>query len=226
MPIEENTPTSANFSDMGLRVGQRVQLVSEIPIVQKYYVNLIGYVENEFLILRIPQEDGWIAHLNEGVNVEVRLFSGISIFSFDSRIDTLLLSPRNYMLMGFPEKVQEVRMRSHARVRTHMPIDVVEAASAAARTQGFHLLDLSGGGAHVQGPEALGPVGGRIRLGFDFKLESTHQLERVELNATIQNSSQKPNPDADADGPPLLYQHGIEFDLVDPRIVLLVHELQ
>jgi len=224
MPSEENTPSSANFSDMDLRVGQRVQLVSESPVLQKHYVSLIGFVENEFLILRVPQEDGWIAHLNEGMNVEVRLFSGVSIFSFNSRIDTLLLSPRNYMLMSFPDKIQEVRMRAHARVRTHMPVDIIEAASAATKTHGFHLLDLSASGASILGPAALGPVGARIRLGFDFQLESTNQLEHVELNASIQSFGQKPNPEQS--GAPLLYQHGVLFDLVDPRMVLLVHELQ
>ncbi len=224
MSNEENAPTSANFSDMDLRVGQRVQLVSEIPVAQKYYASLIGFVENEFLILRIPATDGWIAHLNEGMNVEIRLFSGVSIFSFNSRIDTLLLSPRNYMLMSFPNKIQEVRMRSHARVRTHMPLDIVEAASTAVKATGFHLLDLSGSGASVLGPAALGPVGARIRLGFDFKLESTNEFERVELNATVQSLAQQTNQGQG--GAPVVYQHGVLFDTLDPRMVLLVHELQ
>ncbi len=225
MTNQESTPSPANFSDMDLRVGQRLQLVSEVPMFQKHYANLIGYVENEFLMLRIPHEDGWLAHLNEGMNVEVRLFSGVSIFSFDSRIDALLLTPRNYMLMRFPSKIQEVRMRSHARVHTNMPVDIVEAASAAVKaTGGFHLTDLSGSGASVLGPAALGPVGARIRLGFDFKLESTNQMERVELNATVQNLGQKTNQGVD--GEPVQYLHGVEFDDLDPRMVLLVHELE
>jgi hypothetical protein len=224
MSNEENTPSFANFSDMNLRVGQRVQLLSEAPVLQKYYANLIGYLENEFLILRIPHDEGWIAHLNEGMRVEVRLFSGVSIFSFNSHIDTLLLNPRNHMLMSFPDKIQEVRMRSHARVRTHMPVDIVEAASAAIKETGFHLCDLSGSGASVLGPASLGPIGARVRLGFDFTLESTNQLERVELNGTIQNSGLRPSQTADGD--PVQYLHGVQFDTVDPRILLLVHELQ
>ena len=224
MPIEENAPSSANFSDMDLRVGQRIQLMTQAPVARKYFASLIGYVENEFLILRVPQDEGQLAYLSEGTHVEMQLFSGISIFLFNSRIERLLLSPHHYMLMSFPERFQEVRMRSHVRVRTHMPVQVVEAATAATKVTGFHLLDLSGSGASVLGPAALGPVGGRVRLGFDFKLESTNQVEHVEMNATIQNFGQKPNPDED--GTPLLYQHGVHFDKVDPRMVLLVHELQ
>jgi len=224
MSYQENSPQAAKFSDMDLRVGQRVQLVIEAPVLQKYYTSLIGYVENEFLMLRVPQEDGWIAHLKEGMHVEVRLFSGVSVFTFKSRIDTLLLNPRNYMLMSFPNSIQEVRMRAHARARTNMPVDIVEAASAAIKATGFHLHDLSGGGASVLGPVALGPVGGRVRLGFRFKLEATQMTEHVELNATIQSAEKITHENQM--GHQVMYQHGIQFDAVDPRILLLVHELQ
>ena len=221
MSHSENTPQAAKFSDMDLRVGQRVQLVIHAPVLQKHYTSLIGYVENEFLMLRVPQEDGWIAHLKEGMNVEVRLFSGVSVFTFPTRVDTLLLNPRNYMLMRFPDQIQEVRMRAHARVRTNQPVEIVEAASAATKATGFHLHDLSGGGASVLGPALLGPVGARVRLGFRFQLEATNQHEHIELNATIQSA----DPVAH-EGHATVYQHGVQFDAIDPRILLWVHELQ
>ncbi len=221
---QDNSPQDAKFSDMDLRVGQRVQLAIESPVHHKFYTSVIGYVENEFLILRVPQVDGWISHLTEGMQVDVRLFSGVSVFSFKSRIDALLLNPRNYMLMHFPSKIHAVRMRAHARVRTQMPVDVVEAASVAVKTSVFHLHDLSGGGASVLGPVALGPLGGRIRLGFDFTLQSTTEEVHVELNATIQNVEEIPSGDKNASA--TMFQHGVQFDNVDPRMVLLVYELQ
>jgi c-di-GMP-binding flagellar brake protein YcgR len=224
MSQSENAPRAAKFSDMDLRVGQRVQLVIHAPVLQKHYTSLIGYVENEFIMLRVPQEDGWIAHLKEGMNVEVRLFSGVSVFTFESRIDTLLLNPRNYMLMRFPDQIHEVRMRAHARVRTNKPVDIVEAASAAVKATGFHLHDLSGGGASIVGPTPLGPVGARVRLGFRFHLEATNLSEQVELNATIQSADKVERNDPGAHA--TVYQHGVQFDVVEPRILLWVHELQ
>jgi c-di-GMP-binding flagellar brake protein YcgR len=221
---QENSPQEAKFSDMDLRVGQRVQLAIASPVEHKFYTTVIGYVENEFLMLRVPQVDGWITHLTEGMQVDVRLFSGVSIFSFKSRIDALLLNPRNYMLMHFPSKIDAVRMRAHARVRTQMPVKIVEAASAAVKASGFHLHDLSGGGASVLGPVPLGPIGGRIRLGFDFTLQSTNEEVHAEQNATIQSLEEVPNGNKSASSP--LFQHGVQFDNVDPRMVLLVYELQ
>ena len=223
MQEKEEAPRLAKFADMDLRVGQRVQLVQDGSVQKKHYTSLVGYVENEFLILRIPQDDGWIVHLQEGMTVEVRLFSGVSVFSFFSRVDTILVSPRNYMLMSFPDKIQEVRLRAHARVRTSHPVQIVEAASAAVKTSGFHLHDLSGGGASIIGPESLGAVGARIRVGFDFQLHATNKKEHIELNATVQSQEQVPGAHA---GGKHVHQHGIQFDEVDPRIVLWVHELQ
>lgn len=171
-------------------------------------------------MLRVPQVDGWITHLTEGIQVDVRLFSCVSIFSFKSRIDALLLNPRNYVLMYFPSKIDALRMRVHARVRMQMPMKIVEAASAAVKANGFHLHDLGDGGASVLGPVPLGPVGGRIRLGFDFTLQSTNEEVHAEQNTTIQSLEEVTNGNKTANS--ALFQHGVQFDNVDPRMVLRV----
>ena len=67
-------------------------------------------------------------------------------------------------------------------------------------------------------------MGGRIRLGFDFTLQSTNEEVHVEQNATIQSLEEVPNGDKSASSP--LFQHGVQFDNVAPRMVLLVYELQ
>ena len=87
------------------------------------------------------------------------------------------------------------------------------------------LHDLSSGGASVLGLVPLGTIGGRIRLGFDFTLQSTNESVYVELNATIQSLEKVPNGNKNATGAPL-HQHGVQFDNADSRIVLLVYELQ
>ncbi|MEY4447314.1 MAG: hypothetical protein RLZZ433_329, partial [Pseudomonadota bacterium] len=90
---------TAEFAEMDLRIGQRVQLVLLDPYEEKHYTKLIGYVENEFVMLQIPQSKGWDVPLREGQSVEVRLFSGVSIFQFSTRIQAVLINPRNYVLL-------------------------------------------------------------------------------------------------------------------------------
>ena len=214
----------AKFADIHLQVGQRVQLIQDGTSQHKHYTSVIGWVEDEFLMLRIPQEDGWIVHLREGMNLEVRLFSGLSIFSFRSRINHMLLSPRNYMLMSFPQEVLESPMRAHLRVRTSLPVEVLSSPLIKNNMGDFHLHDISGGGASVVGPQKLGEVDGAVRLGLRFDLQSTGKSEHAEMTGTIQNVELVHRANQ-ADAKPE-YQHGIKFDEPDARVVLLVHELQ
>lgn len=224
MPHTDHAPRKAKFSDMDLRVGQRVQLIQDSATAHKHYTSVIGYVENEFLMLRVPQEDGWIVHLNEGMNVEVRLFSGLSIFTFKSHINTMLLNPRNYMLLSFPEDIEETPMRAHLRVRTSLPVEILTSPAGESTLNQFHLHDLSGGGASIIGPQKLGAPEEHLKIGLRFDLQSTGKSEHVELEATIQNV--EPVHAENKAGTKTDFQHGIKFKETDARVVLLVHELQ
>lgn len=217
-------PLKAKFSDMDLRVGQRVQLIQDGSETKKHYTNVIGYVENEFLMLRVPKEDGWIVHLSEGMKVEVRLFSGLSIFTFKSHINTMLLNPRNYMLLSFPKDIEETPMRAHLRVRTSLPVDILASPTGVPKTQDYRLNDLSGGGASIMGPVELGKVEDTLKIGLQFELQSTGKTEQVELEGTIQHI-EPVHPNNQVDATPM-YLHGIQFKELDARVILLVNELQ
>ena len=224
MSNHEHTTKKAKFADMHFQVGQRVQLILEGASEHKQYTSVIGWVENEFLMLRVPQEDGWIVHLREGMAVEVRLFSGLSIFTFKSRINTLLLNPRNYMLMSFPEEILEAPMRSHLRVRTNLPVEILSSSLAGHNLGDFHLHDISGGGSSVVGPHKLGEVDSPVKLRLRFDLQSTGKSEDAEMVGTIQNVELVHRANQNHAQPE--YQHGIRFHEPDARVVLLVHELK
>lgn len=224
MPSSEPASHPAKFADMHLQVGQRVQLIQDGASNHKHYTSVIGWVENEFLMLRIPQEDGWIVHLREGMNVEVRLFSGLSVFSFKSRINAMLLTPRNYMLLAFPTVVDESPMRAHLRVRTSLPVEILASALSHPNMGDYHLHDISGGGASVVGPHKLGDADTPVKIGLRFDLQSTGKSEQVEMSGTIQNV--EPVHHANQAQSAAEFQHGIKFHEPDARVVLLVHELQ
>ncbi len=224
MTNHEQAIKKAKFADMKFQVGQRVQLILESAGAHKQYTSVIGWVENEFLMLRVPQEDGWIVHLREGMNVEVRLFSGLSIFTFKSCINTMLLNPRNYMLMSFPEDIFETPMRAHLRVRTSLPVEILNSSLVGHNLGDFHLHDISGGGTSVIGPHKLGEVDSSVKLRLRFDLQSTGKSEDAEMTGTIQNVELVHRANQSDSQPE--YQHGIRFHEPDARIVLLVHELK
>jgi c-di-GMP-binding flagellar brake protein YcgR len=219
------TTRIAKFADMDLRIGQRVQLIEQGPIQHKHYTSLIGGVEHEFIMLKVPTENGWAVPMREGQVLELRLFSGTSVYTFKSRIETLLLNPRNYMLLSFPDKIEEVRLRSHIRVRAALPIEVTEAVCPPDTRQAFRIADLSGSGAAIVGPASLGPVGHKVRFSMRFDLLSTGKNEHLDILADIKSVEPVHHKEG-TEGHPPQYQHGVMFGDIDARLVLLVEELQ
>jgi hypothetical protein len=218
---ESSSPLS--FEAMGLRVGQNLQLLRHHPSPFKCYTTLIGYVDREFFLLRLPREAGGAVRFEQGQMVEVRLFSGLCIYSFDSGIESLLLHPRDYMLMTYPSEIREHRLRGQHRVPVKMPIDIQAVGAAGMAPAGHQIVDLSGSGALIAGPEPLGQVGERWRVTLNFELNTTGKLESVSTGVTIQNATTAPAPDQPG---AVVYHHGVKFDTVDPLIALLVHEIQ
>ena len=97
------------LSDLDLRIGQTVQLITHGPQPRKYFAPLIGFVEREFIMLRLPIEKGWTVQFNEGQSFDVRVFCGVSLFEFEVRLQTLLLHPRNFMLLSCPTSIRQTR---------------------------------------------------------------------------------------------------------------------
>jgi len=224
MKNEKTSEQSPKLSELNLRIGQTVQLITQGPQPRKYYTRLIGYADQEFVMVRVPVENGWTVVLDEGQLLEVRVFCGVALYEFQCRLQTQMLNPRNYMLLGFPERIRQVRFRSHERVQCALPVRIAQAATSSAQgqpTEGFQFQDLSGSGAALVGPSALGAVGQPIRLQLDFHLAATDTQEQVMLDAVIQTVQALRNTSGQVTG----HHHGLRFERVEPRILLLVNEL-
>jgi len=211
--------TPASFANMDLRVGQKLLLAVDWPAPEKYYSQLIGYQEPEFLILKPPEANGATVQLAVGKSVEVRLFSGVSVFTFKTRVQAFLMHPRNYMLMSFPEEVLESRLRAYNRVLCELAAHVLTGA----KSQGTPCVikDLSGGGALVTTTSPIGQVGDKVQLQLQFELQATGTREQLSLGATIRNIVDHKDPNGQT-----VKRHGLEFDDTQSKIFLLVYELQ
>ncbi len=218
-----DTPESASatrLTDMDLRIGQTVQLVTRGQHPRKHFTRLIGYVDQEFIMLRVPVENGWAVPLEAGQMLDVRVFCGVSLYEFECRLETVLLHPRNYMLLSCPTQIQQTRLRAHERAKCALPVEVLQAPRGGV-PRGFQFQDISGGGAALVGPQALGEPGQRIALAFEFHLAVTDAQERLEIEAEIQ-SVQALRGQA---GQAAAHHHGIRFAKTEPRVLLLVNEL-
>lgn len=209
------------LATLGLRIGQTVQVIRYTLLPSRHYTQLIGFVEHEFIMLRVPRTDGWPVHFNAGERLTVRSFSGTSLHEFDSHLIALLHHPRNYMTLGSPGSVRTTPLRSHERVRCTLPVRILNDTVSQARPGGYSLYDLSGSGAAMVGQHALGGVGDALQIEAAFALGATNTEETVVLDAVIRSVRTLPEPSSEATG----FLHGIRFERVEPRILLLTHEL-
>ena len=145
----------------------------------------------------------------------MRAFSGTWVYEFSSRVLTLLHHPRNYLLLSPPTNIRQSRLREHERVRCQLPVQIVQAPAGQAPWTGYRFEDLSAGGGALVGPSALGQPGERLELTLSFALAATLSQESITLGATLQSC------ETTAGG---AVRHGLRFDKIDARIVLLVHE--
>jgi c-di-GMP-binding flagellar brake protein YcgR len=221
MISSQTPPKIAKFSDMDVRVGHRVQLIVPGPFPQKHYTQVIGYLEGEFVILHLPPEYGDTLHLHEGQHIDIRLFSRLSIYTFSGRVNSIMLNPKNFLLLSFPQEVQEYQMRSHERVNVDVPVQVMSAGESPVARQGMRLRDISNGGASLLGPALPERVGDALKLVIGFHQSTTGRQEEVALMSTLRSVERVPaTPDSVE-----TYRYGVQFNEVDPRVALWVYEL-
>lgn len=218
-----NTPGNPGFDDMKLQIGARLQLMPARSQKTTYYSALIGYVAGEYLLLKIPTENGLSVPMQEGEHVTVRVFSGVSVFTFACSIESILLAPRYYMHLSFPKAIQATPLRKAARVRVNLPARIGHAPGT---SPGSALLsDLSITGAFIATEGEAGAPGEKISVAFTFRIQPTNQEVRIEAQATIRSC--RP---LNANGKPVAgnwrFGAGIEFDsMEDSDQVMLQHYL-
>jgi c-di-GMP-binding flagellar brake protein YcgR len=83
---------------------------------------LIGMKVGAYLIVDVSDIQPETGNLSEENPVRVRYVHQNDIFSFSSRVLTLLEHPDRLMFLQYPEKVQSCNIRSHKRVECFLPI--------------------------------------------------------------------------------------------------------
>ncbi|NMM37637.1 MAG: flagellar brake protein [Glaciimonas sp.] len=202
------------FDDIKLQVGTRLQIMLKRgPRQVIYYTTLIGYVSGEYLLIKIPFENGLSVQTQARERVTLRVFSGMNVFTFVCNVEAVFLSPRFYMHLTFPDQIQATALRKTIRAKVDLPVQLTGKQWAGTIT------DISLDGAHITADSALGEPEAKISLSFTFQIKPTNQEVRIETNATIRSVRELPALKKDA---PARFSHGVLFDDIDPtnRVML------
>jgi c-di-GMP-binding flagellar brake protein YcgR len=210
---QDNKPQEFAFESLNMQVGVRLQFMTHRRVKPvPYFSTLIGYVKDEYIIVKIPTESGVPIALTEGERVTIRVFSGVNVCSFACTVDRIFPRPLNYVHLSFPTSIQGTSLRGAMRVKTEMPVEVRSTVRPSAAPINCTLTNVSVTGARVDTVRPLPRGEELINLKFTLVMSSGIQGAQVDTLAMVRNvTSEKPAPDL-----PEIYSYGVQFVDLDP----------
>jgi c-di-GMP-binding flagellar brake protein YcgR len=200
--------STIEFEDMNLQVGVRLQIMpSQTSNPTVHYSTLIGFVSGEYLLLKVPQES---ASMQAGESVIIRVFSGVSVFTFGTKIESVLATPRSLMVLEFPSSIQKVGLRKAVRVKANLPVKIKNALDPH-NFKMATLSDISLSGALVSTARPLGTSGDLIDIEFSLRDQASDQDVTIATTASIRSVQQSAGSTADGATFHTVYSHGINF---------------
>lgn len=209
------------FDDMRLQVGARLQI--QVAIGAKpphHFTTLIGHVKDEYLIVKIPVENGLSIMMPEQADVIVRALSGVHVFAFTSIVRRVFMAPLFYAHLSFPDKISGTVVRKALRASIEVPVTVTGAqgeGEASAIDASFSNLSATGG--FIESPSALGEREHRVRLSFLFRVHPNNREVKIETEATIRNVREATPPGEGAFG------YGVRFEGLSEDQTILIQNL-
>jgi c-di-GMP-binding flagellar brake protein YcgR len=212
-PDHDITPREFAFESLNMQVGVRLQLMTHRRVKPvPYFSTLIGYVKDEYIIVKIPLEAGVPIGLTEGERVTVRVFSGVNVCSFACTVERLFARPLLYVHLSFPTSIQGTSLRSAMRVKAEIPARARSTAQPDAIPVDCTLMNISVSGARVDAPMPLPRSEELISLQFTLAIPGSDQEAHVDTLAMIRNVSTEKS----ADGGDEVFCYGVQFIDLDP----------
>src|SRR3954447_9359478 len=101
------------FEAMNLQVGGRLQFITHRRVKPvQHFSTLIGYAKDEYMILKIPLENGAPIALAEGERLTIRVFSGVKVCSFACTVERIFARPLLYVHVSFPTSIKGTSLRT------------------------------------------------------------------------------------------------------------------
>jgi c-di-GMP-binding flagellar brake protein YcgR len=209
-----------DFEMMNLQVGTRLQLITHRRVKPvQHFSSLIGYIKDEYIIFKVPMENGAPIGLTEGERLTIRVFSGIKVCSFACTVERVFGRPLFYVHVSFPTSVQGTSLRTAMRVKTELPAQLTGSGTHD-KPLACTIVNLSVSGALVTSPNRLPADEEQIALQFLLKAPPDDQEVPVFARAAIRNV----NMTKAADGSDV-FTYGMQFIELDPTHYTLLQNM-
>jgi c-di-GMP-binding flagellar brake protein YcgR len=216
----ENKLQDYAFEQMNLQVGGRIQLITHRTLRPvQHFSSVIGWVRDEYLIVKIPLENNGPIAITEGDKLTVRVFSGVNVCSFSTVVQRVFLRPLMYAHVSFPTDIQGTSLRAAMRVKVDIPAHL-------SREDGLHapvfLVNLSVSGALVEAPQPLGREGDIVKLDFTLLAPPDNRQVRIQTPALVRNAGMAPSLKTEGKD---IFSYGVQFTGLDPAHFTLLQNL-
>ncbi len=209
------------FEAMNLQVGMRLQFIThrQVKPVQ-HFSTLIGYVKDEYMIVKIPMEHGAPITLGDGERVTLRVFSGVNVCSFACTVERVFPRPLFYVHLSFPTSIQGTSLRGAARVKADIAARVT-GLDDGAQPVDCSIVDVSVTGVRIHAHQSLPPDGEEVSLDFTMLPPSGTHAVRIEARAIVRNRTASQA----AGDKPEMYSYGLQFLHLDPMHYTLLQNM-
>jgi c-di-GMP-binding flagellar brake protein YcgR len=221
---EPKEPQKYDFESMNLLVGTRLQLFTHRQIKPgQHFSTLIGYVKDEYLLVKMPFENGSYTTLHDGEKITIRVFSGTSICSFACTVIRTLFHPFFYVHLTFPRIIESKSLRVSMRVKVNLPAQIMtpDASGNAAATD-VVISNLSVTGALIESRQELGSIEQVVGLSFTPLVQQGDREVRIDTKLAIRNATLRKASSIEQQD---THVYGVQFIDLDPIHRMLLQNM-
>ena len=214
----ELKPEELDFDAMNLQVGTRLQFITHRRIKPvEHFSTLIGYVKDEYIILKIPMASGAPIALAEGERLTIRVFSGVKVCSFACTVERVFARPLFYVHVSFPTSVQGTSLRTAMRVKVDLP--AVLGGEGHDGSQDCTIVNLSVSGALIESKRRLPQDEEALTLQFSLNAPPDNQEVKIATRAAIRNVNVVQEGEAE------VFTYGLQFVALEPMHYTLLQNM-
>jgi len=219
-PPGEVNPQEYEFEQMNLQVGGRIQFITHRTVKPvQHFSTVIGWVKDEYMIVKVPFENGAPIAVNDGDKLTIRVFSGVNVCSFAAIVQRVFGRPLFYAHLSFPEKIQGTSLRTAMRVRVDIPAQLNCDATGSVSV---FLVNLSVSGALIESKRPLESGDAVVGLSFTLIAQPGNRQVLVNAQASIRNINVIKPATADKAE---VFTYGVQFVNLDPTHYTLLQNL-
>ena len=217
----ELKPQEFEFESMNLQVGVRLQFITHRGLKPvQHFSTLIGWSKDEYMIVKIPTDNGAPIPLVEGERVTMRVFSGIHVCTFASTVERFFGRPLLYAHISFPRSIQGTSLRTAMRVKVDIPARIIPLGGGVPPVECL-LTNLSVSGARIESKTSLPQDEEQFDVEFALLAPPNNQEVRVRTRAAVRNISALAGAPEQAEG----FAYGVQFVNLNPVHYTLLQNL-